>query len=94
MDARAGIVSLEPRMKRPANDNAVTVRAEPARAPQPTRDTLSRRAAYDEAHREQTRREHFSLLRGLLWFAAIILVASIMRAGVHRAFVGGWWRQW
>ena len=57
-------------------------------------DGQARRAARDARRRERERQEHFSLLRGLVWVALVVLVASIARAGLGRAFVPGWWRQW
>ncbi|RXH58804.1 hypothetical protein GRAN_2114 [Granulicella sibirica] len=33
-------------------------------------------------------------VRGLLVLAFVILVASILRAGVPRVFTLGWWRLW
>jgi len=33
-------------------------------------------------------------VRGLLLIAAVVLVFSVMRAGVHRVFTVGWWRLW
>jgi hypothetical protein len=33
-------------------------------------------------------------VRGLLVLAAIAIVFSILRAGVHRVFTVGWWRLW
>jgi hypothetical protein len=39
---------------------------------------------------EQTRQQ----IRGLLWLAAIVIVLSIARAGLHTAFPHGWWRLW
>lgn len=33
-------------------------------------------------------------VRGLLWLAGIVLVAAVLRAGVHNVFLPGWWRLW
>jgi hypothetical protein len=33
-------------------------------------------------------------VRGLLWLAAIVILLSIARAGLHTAFPRGWWRLW
>ncbi len=33
-------------------------------------------------------------VRGLLLIALVILILSILRAGVHRVFTQGWWRLW
>ncbi|MES2390639.1 MAG: hypothetical protein V4555_03285 [Acidobacteriota bacterium] len=61
--------------------------------------SIQRDRAAAESQRQQSllRRahlEHSSLLRGLLLFAAAALTFAILRAGIHRAFVPGWWRQW
>ena len=44
--------------------------------------------------RRRERDEERSALRGLVWIALLILAGSIARAGLSRAFVPGWWRQW
>ena len=33
-------------------------------------------------------------VRGLLWVAAVVLVGSVLRAGVENVFPRGWWRLW
>jgi len=33
-------------------------------------------------------------VRGLLWLALLVIVFSIVRAGLHNAFPHGWWRLW
>jgi hypothetical protein len=33
-------------------------------------------------------------LRALLLLAALVIVFSILRAGVHNVFTRGWWRLW
>ncbi len=35
-----------------------------------------------------------SMARGLLLLALGVLVASVLRAGVGRVFLPGWWRHW
>ena len=32
--------------------------------------------------------------RGLLLIAGAVLIASVLRAGVHRVFTVGWWHLW
>ena len=39
-------------------------------------------------------RERRSHVRALLLLAVLAIVASILRAGVHRVFGLGWWRLW
>ena len=33
-------------------------------------------------------------IRGLLLLALLVIVFSILRAGVHNVFTRGWWRLW
>lgn len=33
-------------------------------------------------------------VRGLLLLAMLVVLFSILRAGVHRVFTVGWWRLW
>ena len=44
----------------------------------------------DPAETHERRRQ----VRGLLLIAAVVLLASILRAGVGRVFTQGWWRLW
>ena len=69
-------------------------RAEPPRAVALPPDGVAAREERAAWRREREREEHFSLLRGLVWIALAVLVVSIARAGLGRAFVPGWWRQW
>lgn len=39
-------------------------------------------------------RERRQQARGMLWLAAIIVLASIARAWKHHMFGVGWWRLW
>jgi hypothetical protein len=69
-------------------------RAQAPAIPEPTPALLRARADAD-AHRLQRQvLERRSLVRGLLLFAAIVLILSIARAGLDRTFVPGWWHQW
>jgi len=38
--------------------------------------------------------EHRRMIRGLLLLGVLVLLASLARAGIARAFYSGWWRQW
>jgi hypothetical protein len=38
--------------------------------------------------------ERRSVVRGLIVLAVVAIVFSVARAGLGRAFVPGWWRQW
>ena len=54
---------------------------------------LKRRDSQEEpraAEIQERRRQ----VRGLLLIAVVILILSILRAGVHRVFTQGWWRLW
>ncbi len=46
--------------------------------------------ARNQAESVERRRQ----VRGLLLLAAVAIVFSIVRAGVHRVFTVGWWRLW
>jgi hypothetical protein len=67
-------------------------RAEPPRAPQPTRALLRLRAERRGWLALRDREARSSTVRGLLWLALAILAASLARAGLERVFVPGWWR--
>lgn len=43
---------------------------------------------------ERLRRERRQQLRGLILLAFVVLLFSILRAGVGRVFPAGWWRVW
>jgi hypothetical protein len=47
-----------------------------------------------ERLRARVGREQWSLLRGLILLAVLILIASLASVGLGRLFVPGWWRQW
>ena len=50
------------------------------------------RLAFDRYRREREKTERRSVTRGLILMAIVVLVGSILRAGLDRAFVHGWWR--
>ncbi|SEG43314.1 hypothetical protein SAMN05421819_2907 [Bryocella elongata] len=54
------------------------------------RDAATREAEDRAAHALERRR----MIRGLLLVGVIVLLASLARAGIGRAFYSGWWRQW
>lgn len=62
--------------------------------PQPTREIARQLAEMREREQRRAGEEHRSLLRGMLWAMAVVLVVSVARAGWARVFVHGWWRQW
>ena len=67
---------------------------EPARPPQPFSKPDTEDPARAERLAASEAREGRSLLRGLLLLALVVLAFSLARAGVGRAFVSGWWKQW
>lgn len=69
-------------------------RAQPARPPALSEREQRRESARLEKLRGRVQIEQRSLLRGLILLALIILIFSLMRAGLDRIFVPGWWRQW
>lgn len=69
-----------------------TPQAEPPRIPAATR-MLERAEAERKTYiREREQVEQRSILRGLVWLAVIVLIFSIVRAGLDRVFPHGWWR--
>jgi hypothetical protein len=69
-------------------------RAQPPRPPDPNRQLREHRARQSSALEGRHAREHRSFLRGLLFLGIVVLLISLYRAGIHRAFVPGWWREW
>jgi hypothetical protein len=43
---------------------------------------------------ERLRRERRRQLRGLMLLVVLVLLFSILRAGVGQVFPAGWWRLW
>lgn len=68
--------------------------AEPPRPPALSEREHRRESARVETLKGRVRLEQRSLLRGLILLAVVILIASLVRAGLGRLFVPGWWRQW
>lgn len=71
-----------------------TLRAQPPQLPAPAPTALLRQQKQQRRGAEASRREHFSLLAGMLWTVLALLAASLWRAGSSRGFVHGWWKQW
>ena len=70
------------------------LRAAAPQAPPATR-ALERALAEQTAHRAvRAQLERRSVVRGLVLLAVIVLVASVLRAGVCNVFLPGWWRHW
>jgi hypothetical protein len=60
----------------------------PPRSPAQERDWLS----FKRYRTDRETIERHSVVRGLLVMAVVVLIASIVRAGLDRVFVPGWWR--
>lgn len=60
----------------------------PASSPAMERDRL----AFARYRSEREQAERRSVVRGLILMAAVVLIGSMARAGLDRAFVHGWWR--
>lgn len=71
-----------------ANEHRAASPQLPALTPACKRDRLE--FARYRNDREKTERR--SVVRGLLLLAVVLLVGSIVRAGLDRVFVHGWWR--
>lgn len=67
-------------------------RAEPPRIPAPTRTLERAEAERADYLQERERLESRSVVRGLILLAILVLLASMVRAGLGRVFVHGWWR--
>lgn len=67
-------------------------RAAAPRTPEPTRGILRQRAEFQAYREERERIERRSAVRGLIFLAVVALLGNILRAGLDRAFVHGWWR--
>ena len=71
-------------------------RADEQRAASPELPALS--PAFERARREferyrsdREKTERRSVVRGLIMLAVVVLVGSMLRAGMDRVFVHGWW---
>ncbi len=69
-------------------------RAEPPRPPAPSKTVLRAQEEQATHLREREAKERHSVLRGLVLLAIAVLLVSLVRAGMGRAFSTGWWRQW
>lgn len=67
-------------------------RAAPPQRPPRTEAFERERAELERRRRQQETVERRSVVRGLILLAAVVLVGSILRAGLDRVFVHGWWR--
>jgi hypothetical protein len=60
--------------------------------PEPTRGLKREREEFQRYRKGRERIERRSMVRGLIVLAVLVLVGSIVRAGLDRVFVHGWWR--
>ena len=75
------------------NSTSVQIpRAEPPRAPALPQALQRAQAEHKASLRERETLERRSILRGLILFAVLVLLISLLRAGWSRAFPAGW--QW
>jgi hypothetical protein len=66
-------------------------RAGQPRIPEPT--PIQQRSAqkHQQYMRGREALERASILRGLVLVAVLVMIFSLWHAGLHRAFVPGWW---
>ncbi len=76
----------------PIAERSVEQRAAAPRVPEPTRALKRARAEHEEYRAQREQRLKRSLMRGLILLAVVVLVVSMARAGLERAFMPGWWR--
>lgn len=68
--------------------------AAPVQVPRPSRELQRARAATERKHTAQRVRQARGQVRGLVLLAMVMLLGSVLRAGVERVFFAGWWRTW
>ncbi len=71
-----------------ANEHRAASPQLPALSPAFVRD----RKAFERYRSEREKTERRSVVRGLILLAIVLLVGSMVRAGLDRVFVHGWWR--
>ncbi len=67
-------------------------RAAPPQRPPLTPEFLRERAEYEQYRRQREAIERRSMVRGLILLAVVVLLGSMVRAGLDRVFVQGWWK--
>jgi hypothetical protein len=75
-----------------SSDSGREHRAAAPELPQPTRLYEQQREEFERYRKERERIERRSVVRGLILLAVLVLVGSILHAGLGRVFVHGWWR--
>jgi hypothetical protein len=71
-----------------ANDHRAASPKLPSSSPALERD----RQEFKSYQGEREKTERRSVVRGLMLMAVLVLVGSMVRAGLDRVFVHGWWR--
>jgi hypothetical protein len=67
-------------------------RAAPSQLPALTPAFERDRQKFARYRNDREKIERRSVVRGLILLAIVLLVGSIVRAGLDRVFVHGWWR--
>ncbi len=73
---------------------AMPERAAPPAVPPSTRQYEHALAERDTYHRDREHVERRRQLRGLLILAFVVIMLSIVRAGLGRVFPPTWWHLW
>ncbi len=76
----------------PTADRADEQRAASPQLPELSQAQQQKRDAFEDYRRDREKVERRSVVRGLILIAMLVLVGSILRAGLDRVFVHGWWR--
>lgn len=71
-----------------------TRQAEPPRLPPESPRFAEAVAEHRAAFAQRSKAERAWIVRGFLLLGTIVLLVSIAHAGLSRAFVPGWWREW
>ncbi|HSY34861.1 MAG TPA: hypothetical protein VK814_03840 [Acidobacteriaceae bacterium] len=71
-----------------ANEHRAASPRLPAQSPAFARE----RKAFERYRKDREKTERRSVVRGLILLAVVLLVGSMLRAGIDRVFVYGWWR--
>ncbi|MGA7157655.1 MAG: hypothetical protein WBY53_12445 [Acidobacteriaceae bacterium] len=76
----------------PSAERSGEQRASPPQIPTLIPEQQQKLDAAHAHHKEREQVERRSATRGLILFALLVLVGSILRAGLGRVFFQGWWR--
>ncbi len=67
-------------------------RAAPPQVPVVSPAFERERQEFERYRKDREKTERRSVVRGLILLAIVLLVGSMVRAGLDRVFVHGWWR--